>query len=277
MRHSQRSRFNNCPYAYSLEQQGLRKAEEGAESNDRSWGAAMHGALQFHYDKKPLDACVEEFERLYPEDMDPSNLAKTKENGRGILKLYTEYCVEMDKEWEVLGTEVEDDVEIENETGQLGHQLHIDLVARHRQSGSVYFWDHKFTEKALGRSFWHKYELDAQMTRYTEYIIQKYGSCGGCIVNAISARFLKRKNKYEEGPGLVVDMDRHIFNRTPDQIEFWKESERDWMRMMEFSKKESCYPRLLGTLCSWCEYWDLCIASADESVKEILYEIRSKT
>jgi hypothetical protein len=272
VRYSEKEAFNSCPYKYKLQQEGLVKQVEGSDAHDKNWGAAIHAGLMFHYQGKSWEEIEAAFRVEYPENLVEEDLAKTVESGLGTIKKYREFYANQDKNWEVLGTEEEGTVSIGGED----HDLHIDLVARNRQSGDIYLWDHKTTAKSASPQYWKGFELSGQLTRYCVYVKEKYGNCAGAIINNISVKFLKIKNKYGEGPGLVVNFERQLFNRSPQQIAFWRESDEDWMRQIKFSKENNCWPRALGKLCGWCEYYELCLASADEQIKELLYQFKEK-
>lgn len=270
MRYSEKEAFNACPYKYKLQQEGLKKIAEGTDAHDKNWGQGIHAGLDVHYQGKGWEEIVRAFKDSYPENLAEEDLAKTVESGLETLKRYREFYANQDKNWEVLGTEEAGQVTIGGED----HDLHIDLVARNRQSGDIYLWDHKTTSKPSSPTYWKGFELSGQLTRYCVYVKEKYGSCAGAIINNISVKYLKIRNKYGEGPGFVCGFERQLFSRTPAQIEFWRESDEQWMRMIEFSKRENCWPRALGKLCGWCEFYELCFASADEQIKELLYETK---
>lgn len=272
MRYSEKEAFNNCPYKYKLQQDGLTKQVEGSDAHDKNWGQGIHAGLKAHYDGKGWEEIRAEFLREYPESLNSDDLSKTSESGIECLDRYRRYYVGQDTNWEVLGTEEEGSVSIGGED----HDLHIDLVARNKQSGDIYLWDHKTTAKSASPTYWKGFELSGQLTRYCVYVKEKYGSCAGAIINNISVKHLKIKNKYGEGPGFVVNFERQLFNRSPQQVAFWRESDEAWMKQIQFSKENNCWPRALGKLCAWCEYYELCLASGDEQIKELLYQIKEK-
>ena len=272
MRYSEKESFNNCPYKYKLQQEGLTKQIEGSDAHDKNWGAAIHAGLQAHYLNKPWEEIERAFIAEYPENLSEEDMAKTRESGLECLKRYRQHFVQQDQNWEVLGTEEVGSVSIGGED----HDLHIDLVARNKQSGDIYLWDHKTTAKSASPTYWRGFELSGQLTRYCVYVLEKYGNCAGAIINNISVKHLKIKNKYGEGPGLVVSFERQLFNRSPQQIAFWRESDEQWMKQIQFSEATNNWPRALGKLCAWCEYYELCLASGDEQIKELLYQIKTK-
>lgn len=266
MRYSEIASFNNCPQQYKWRKDGLRKQDDTHESNDRIWGQAVHKGLESHYQGKDWNAVKASFLSLYPSDLKEDDRAKSVESGLKTLEAYITYYADQDKQWKVLGTEVEDTVQI----GDEDHGLHVDLVAMHIPSQSIYGWDHKTTGKQLNFTYWKKYELDAQVTRYTEFITQRYGGCAGFVINGIAVGHRLRAYKGEPA-GFWQKFERQVFNRTREQIEFWKDSDQKWMRIMEWCEKENVWPKNLGSLCSWCEFNALCLASGDEQIRELMY------
>lgn len=267
MRYSEKEAFNSCPQKFKWQQDGLKKEQDGRSVHHLNWGAAFHAGLEAHYKGASLAEVEEAFVALYPTNLDDSDPAKTRENGMETLRRYVGFYKEQDAVWEVLDTEHAGLIEI----GEEEHGLHIDLIARHRQTGEIYFWDHKTSAKEPSVTYWKSFEMSGQVSRYTDYVVQKFGSCAGCYINNVSVKFLKRKNVYGEGPGLIVKFERQLFNRTPEQLSWWRKSDEQWMKLMEFAKQSGVYPRALNTLCAWCEYYELCLASGDEQIKELLY------
>lgn len=272
MRYSEKEAFNGCPYKAKLQMEGLAKQIEGSDAHDKNWGAGIHSGLEAHYLGKGWDEVEAAFKRDYPVNLKPEDEAKSVVSGVECLKRYIAHHKTIDGAWEVLGTEEAGVISIGGED----HDLHIDLVARNKQSGDIYLWDHKTTAKPASPTYWRGFELSGQLTRYCVYVMEKYGSCAGAIINNISVKHLKIKNKYGEGPGLVVNFERQLFNRTPQQIAFWRESDEQWIKQIEFSKQTNNWPRALNKLCAWCEYYELCLASGDDQIKQLLYQTKMK-
>ena len=269
MRYSEKEAFNNCPYKYKLQHEGLAKQIEGSDAHDKNWGAGIHSGLEALYRSEGWDAVIGAFLQEYPANLDERDLSKTVESGKTTLEQYAKYYKEQDKNWEVLSTEEKGSVNIGGED----HDLHIDLVARNKQSGDIYLWDHKTTGKTASPTYWRGFELSGQLTRYCVYVIEKYGSCAGAIINNIAVGHRQRMYKGEPA-GFWCKFERQLFNRTPQQVKFWRESDEDWMWQIEQCKKADRWPKALGKLCAWCEYYELCLASGDEQIKELLYEVK---
>lgn len=301
MRYSEKEAFNHCPFKWSLQQEGLVKREDGGDANDKQFGAGIHRGLEFHYQGKPWSDVEKGFLSEFPALLKANEKVKTPENGLACLKGYIEYYREQDKNWEVIATEEVGTVEIAGEN----HDLHIDLIARNKQSGDIYFWDHKTSARMPS---WKTYEISDQITRYTDYVVSKYGHCAGCVINHIQVDFIdpkgdqKKSNTYLESmknpmsfyqfanksystyhkkdmtivSGFCAKFERQIFNRSKAQIEFWRESDEQWLQLMSFCKTHSLFPKALGKLCGWCEFYELCLASNDPQIRELLYEIKPK-
>ena len=270
MRYSEKEAFNSCPYKYKLQQDGLKKQVEGSDAHDKNWGAAIHNGLMLHYKGMDWNKVEIGFKELYPANLVEDDQAKTVESGIECLRRYIEYYKQQDQNWEVLGTEEEGSISIGGED----HDLHIDLVARNKQSGDIYLWDHKTTGKTASPTYWRGFELSGQLTRYCVYVIEKYGSCAGAIINNIAVGHRQRAYKGEPA-GYWCKFERQLFNRSPQQVRFWRESDEMWMKQIAFSKETDCWPRALNKMCAWCEYYELCLASADEQIKELLYETKN--
>lgn len=265
MRHSERGNFNSCPYKYHLQRIGLRRIEESSKEEDKNFGIAVHAGLKAHYDGKEWSEIFKVYQDLYPEK-EYKNKAKDFEGGKLLLMEYRDYWREQDKLWDIIGTEVEDQVEFNDEE----HDLHIDLLAKNRQTSEIWAWDHKTTDKTLGKGYWKKYELDAQITRYTKYIKDKYGSCGGFIINAMQVGHRQRVYKGEPA-GYYQNFERQPFSRNEAQIKFWMDSEKDWQALIEHCETMGTWPKHLSALCGWCEYYELCMSADNQAVRDTIY------
>jgi len=290
VRWSEQTTYDTCPFKYKLLFiDKLRKLTDGRESNDRVWGQAIHAALKTYYNPGgDVLAAKKAFLKVYPRDLNPTDKVKSVASGMATLENYHVNYADQDTNWKVLATEVEGSIEIacidcdgkgcvkDDSCGCKCHSdehgLHIDLIAENLQAGGIYFWDHKTSYKRPSPGMWDHYNLSSQLTRYSAYVEKEYGQCSGAYINSITVGYRSRVYKGQP-PGYWNHFERQLFNRTPDQIAFWKASDRDWMRLIEFSKKEDCWPKLLDKLCSWCEFNELCKTNDDPEIRKALYEV----
>ena len=300
--HSQIALYRSCPlrFFYRVDL-GLERRDAGMESHHLVYGAAMHAALAHLYQNKYFDACIDpaallreaqdEFLAAYPTQLDPLDRAKTRENGVKALEFYATHYAFEDLKWKVLQVEqVDYDAD--------DWQLHLDLVVE-SERGEVYGVDHKIVggkdSRYLPETFWRRYEIDSQVTQYTDQIRKKYGRCDGFYINAIAMRSLKRESgkdggSYAEysalndnGEILKVRLGRQMFSRTPEQIEQeWASVEQAKDAITEARAKMSAYNatshRAYGfnsSSCTYCEYRPVCAAGwsweRDRELIEIQY------
>lgn len=265
--YSKLNAFKQCPQRYKYEYvEGLKKVEWQKEENARSWGSGVDEGLNELYLSKDLSKAVLAFKKVYTADLDEEDLARTQESGVECLKEYYAQYKEQDKNWKVLGIQIKDTFELEG----IEFVVKLDLVMENLQGGGIYFWDNKTTTSKAGFKDNTSYELNEQFTAYTWYIMQKYGQCSGGLLNKITAGH--RKNKYKGEPaGLHFKFERVIFNRTSDQIEYWKKNVQVWKNKIEQAERENVYGLNEGKLCSWCSFKELCITCDDEQIKQTLY------
>lgn len=268
MRWSTISNFNSCPFKKHLQDKGWVKQEDGEESVAKNFGIAVHSALEAHYKGGEVSEVIKAFDAQFPTDISEKK-EYSREAGHLLLKNYIEWYKEQDKDWRVIATELKGDVE--TLTGN--HELHIDLVAEHLPSGSIYFWDHKTTTKSFSPFYWKKFEIDSQMSRYTKYVKDKFGSCAGALINGIAFGYRSRKYK-DEPTGYWQKFERQIFNRTDEVLKMWLESDEQWEKMIGWAEKEQCYPKALGSICGYCQFYPYCMSGCEEGVLQALYQLK---
>ena len=251
--HSTTSNFNQCPTYYKYDKVDcLERAEPpGAAANDLQWGVAIHAGLSAHYNGGDLRMVQDAFLKAYCEDLDASDVVKTREGGLRTLEAYVEWYRERDSLWEILYVEKGD-----AESAADRDSLRIDIVARHKTSGSIYFWDHKTTKK-LG---WEeeKYAIDGQVSRYTLYVREKFGDCAGAIINSICPMFRQRRWK-DRPAGWDVQFSRsQPIIQSVEQLDQWRRSQLAWESMVDWCKETGTWPKHLGWKCSRCQFFELC-------------------
>jgi hypothetical protein len=281
------SDFRSCPLRYYLRHvEGLQLRDAASNSHHLAWGAAFHSGLehlyQYSYQNVPversglddpradraqvLEQAQDEFVIGYPTQLDPMDKVKTQDNGIRALELYVRRWAEEDRKWKVL--EVEGPGQLVNATNIGIGELHTDLIVENLEHGGIYVVDHKTTGKQLGPWYWDQYNPNSQITYYIDYCQEKYGSCEGFIINAVSLQWRDEKKSngannvewfspsdpdmpwlayshheerpYKGGPlgkagprmcawGLQVNFERQVFNRTKGQIEQERRSTKSWI------------------------------------------------
>lgn len=268
MNYSQIACFQQCPrrYQYSYVEL-LQKIEEGKAEKDRNWGRGIHAGLAMHYTGKDWDVIQGAFQKEYPVTLDPDDLAKSVESGLSTLELYRNYYKEQDKNWKVLEVEVKDKFVF----NEVEFTVVLDLIAENLQGGGIYFWDHKTSGRTPTFNYWKQYELSAQLSDYTNYVVSKYGQCSGAIINNISVGHRKRAYKGEPA-GFWAKFERQIFNRTKAMLEARKEDVVLWKKLIENAERDKSFPLHYGQGCTYCSFYELCLACGDEQIKELMYE-----
>ena len=267
---SQVNTYKHCPrqYGYKYVDQ-LRKVREGIEGHDAGFGSKVHKALERYYGGIDQAEILAKFKDEYGEQLNLTDMAKTKDNGVLLLTQYFNYAKSLDAQFEVLSVEVSDTFEFV--TG-IPYTVKIDLVIKNKATGEVYAMDHKTTGKGLDYSYWQEFEVSSAITAYTDYCIRKYGQCSGVIINAIKCGFRQRAYRGEPA-GFHYDFQRQVFNRTKEQISFWEKDTVKWMEWIEESKESGVFPLHQSKMtCGYCQYKELCISCNDEQVREVMYE-----
>lgn len=288
--HSSIATFRSCPLKYKFRYvDGLEPRDAASNAHHLVFGSAGHAGLEHIYlvqkhdqeinsrfshshDDPAVLSCTQGiFATAYPAQLDPTDRAKTQENGVLMLAQYVHRWREEDRNWRVLSVET---LDLESETGL--DALKLDLVVENIEHGGIYGVDHKITGKALGPWFWDRFNPNSQITSYIDHVQEKYGSCEGFIINGISLQWLDEKksndannvkwfslddparpwlaySRYEERPyrggplgkagprmcawGLTVAFERMMFNRSRDQVRQERESTRYWIDRMEGAER----------------------------------------
>jgi len=282
--HSMLSDFKACPLRYYLRHvEGLQLRDAASNSHHLIWGTAFHLGLEWFYSalrdtgSYNGEQCVKygqgAFASMYPIQLDPTDKVKTQENGVRALQLYVNRWAEEDRKWRVL--EVEGPGQLVEATNIGIGELHTDLIVENLEHGGIYVIDHKTTGKQLGPWYWDQFNPNSQVTYYIDYAEQRFGSCEGFIINAISLQWRDEFKKdgannvawfnpddpekpwlaysnykqrdYRGGPlgkkgprmcawGLTVNFERQVFNRTREQIKQERESTAYWIRSVEHNE-----------------------------------------
>ena len=273
MRWSEKETYNQCPYKYKLTYiDKLQKIEQLETSQHHlRWGQAIDEGLTRHFLGKPWSDIETGFLEYYPKNLDEKDEAKTVEHGLQALKNYIQFYKAEDEKWDMVAIHPEGFVEEHDSI------LHPDAIRKLRITGEIYGWDYKTTGKDTTGNYWKNFEISDQVSRYSSWIEKEYGQCSGFYIDSLSVKFLKRKNKYGDGPGFLSNFQRQVFNRSKDQIAYAWNSDSDWTTLKKFSIENNVWPKSLSSRCPWCEFYELCLSSSDEQIKEILYQTKKET
>ena len=265
---TQLNAFLACPERYRLRyREQIRRIKEEDVSLPLRWGQAFHAALATHYTKGSDEESYDAFKKDYMREVPKNEALYTQENGIECLKQYLPYARQQHKRWKVL--QVEPVVELQLNPS-LTWFIKPDLIMQ--DDGGIWAVEHKTTRKPLIDSYWRQFEPNLQLTGQAAYVQEQYGQCAGIRVNAINIGYRKRAYR-GEAPGFHCEFSYNIFNRTPRQVEDWKENVGQAVSKLE---REITYSRPQWVKneasCTYCEFRDLCISTGDEQVKEALYE-----
>jgi hypothetical protein len=275
--HSRLEAFRTCPLKYSLRyQHHLHRIadQSGRGEHHLLFGAAGHEGLYVWYTQRDIEAAVAAFKAAYPVQLDPSDRAKTQENGEAALRAYVARWAEEDSRYKVL--------EAERYTLMEGNEWsqHLDLVMKDRGLGGVYAWDHKFTKKSIVGSgaydYWAKFSPNSQVTGYIDYVTERYGECSGFTVNAISLGYNSRASKLHAA-GPWVDFARMTFDRQAKTLRRNRIERQWWIQQIEQAAATDRWPQNTDS-CGYCTFRAICEAEyqwpQDREVILDMYEQR---
>ena len=268
--HSYLSTFRDCPlrcrFQYELR---LRKREEEASEHHLRYGRAGHLGLQQIYLGNGLQAAQEVFLCEYSTQLDPNDLAKTRANGVAMLEQYVERWKDEDRKWEVLEVEGWDQAED-------GFVTKLDLIARNRETDEVFGWDHKIVggrHKYLSYEYWGQFEPNSQINEYVRRLLERYGSCGGFVINAIGMNHTTRASK--NGPaGFHPRYERQVFNPSPETLKAEVANRAYYIQQVEMARATGAWGYNTNS-CYNCAYKPICAAGwsweNDQELIEIQY------
>src|SRR3990167_5464890 len=260
------STFQCCPERFRLRYvASLRKIKEDAYEAPTKFGQALHIALAEYYKGHTIQEAQEAFLVAYPEAIDPMDLARTPPHGVITLGQYADYYALQDQQWKIQAVEITDKVEL---APGVEWEVKLDLIVE--TQGGIWGVDHKSTSKPFTEQYWRQYEPNSQLSGYTYYLQQQYGQCSGMIINGIQVGYRKRAYKGEEA-GFHCSFQRQIFNRTPRQLEDWREYTLLSLARLEATKQSGAWEKN-ETQCVFCEYNELCRSCNDDQISELLYE-----
>lgn len=267
------SQFSKCPMSYYLQYiLQLKKKYIDDSNQSKQFGDYFHKFVESQLKKTSFT--LEGYEA--PEDL-PQYSKKALET---FCKTYIDKYSMEDKEYELLNIE---DV-FEFDLGGYPFKVKCDAVIGHR--GNIYGLELK-TTKSISYNYFSKYFLNSQISAQCYAIKQKYGQCSGILLRVGETKVLKRKPTGDyDSVTLVEDgyvtskFTSDFINRNNRELEDWSQNTVQWITAIENSNQAKFYPKATGswggTICSTCEYRDLCKVSKgleiDEEIKDVLYE-----
>lgn len=270
---SQLQCFKDCQFRYWLKYGlGYKKLTTGEESHDANFGSAIHAGLEAYYNKLEWASVQSAFTKLYPDQLQQDDLAKTQANGVTILQAYIDHYKEQDKRFKVLACEETDTFEI---APGVRYKVKIDLIVENLEQGGIYVMDHKTTGKSLDYRYWGQFEPNSQLTGYVAYAKFRFGACSGAYINGIRLGYRSRAYKGEPA-GFYYEFQRQLFNRNQVQIDNWRKDVLLWVSQLAQAKGAG-YGKNTSQ-CTYCTYNPICKAEwnpldeADRDCIEIQYE-----
>jgi len=275
---SQLAQFQKCPMSYYLQYvKGFRKSIIDDSNAAMYFGSAVHSFLETLFLGKSLQPRTLAEAYVQPEDL-PQYSLKALEF---VCQKYVEKYKLEDAKFEVLEVEKTSYIDI----GKHKFIVKKDGVIKHNDN--IFGLEHK-TTKSISYNYFSKFFLNSQISAQVQSTIQDYGQCNGILLNAIECKLLKRKptssayDGFMEVPeGFVtVKFQRDYINRTPHEIQDWREQTKQWIDLIEYTRKNDLWLKSTGSwsgiICSSCEYKELCKVSRglelDESITDCLYE-----
>ena len=270
--------FKDCPLKYRfIHVVGLCRIEDESSEHHRAFGKAFHAGLEVVYNAQraiaglydvvgpvavegikaaTLDKAKAAFIAAYPRQLDESDNAKTQASGLAAIESYYEtYAAEDRSRWKILSVEAA-------ESYDSGYVVHMDMVAEDLTYGGIYGFDWKTTKKSLTYDYFGKFEPSSQITRYVDYIRDRYGSCEGFYIRATQFGYRSRMYKGEPA-GFYCKHEQQLFNVNDAQIEIEKGSALYWQRRIEESTvwDKQGFDFAWGTNtdhCPFCQFKPIC-------------------
>lgn len=246
---SQLQTYKNCPLQWRFYWDlGLRRVDDEVGDHHLRYGAAFDKGLQAYYRGQSWSEIKEAFLNAYPTQLDPSDAAKTRENGVIALASYVKRWHQEDKRWQILEVNTRKDDELAS--------VQIDLVVRDKEQGGIWLVDHKTTGSYLNYRYWERFQPNTQITYYLDTARSVYGEIEGFIINAISFRYRERAYKGEPA-GFWCNFERQVFNRNESQLAYERLSRADWIYDLERSRENGFF-RTNTDACYRCQFKSIC-------------------
>lgn len=262
--------YRLCPLRFRLAYEERLTPLQPESRHDMDFGNAWDAGLTAWYRDGDASKALDAFAAAYPQTKYPAMLplnsqGKTFTNGLEGLASYIKRWQEEDAHWTVLSLQEKDTNDANDRI------LKLDLVIRDDRDGQVYGIDNKTTGSYLDNKYWARYEPNSQVRMYADRLNERYGDCGGFIINA--ANFKHRSKAYtpRQGPDKGVQQPagdwhsfaRMTFNPNENAIGLERESSAYWVGRIEADRAsgvwgyndQSCH--VYGRE---CEFYAICNA-----------------
>ena len=271
---SQVTTYQKCPFSYYLQYVlGLKKNVLDDSNSSMHFGSAVHEFLESFYSKKKFN--INEYEE--PEGMPQYS----RESLKFVCDTYISKFEEKDSNLDIKECEKVSECDLG------GYKFIVKKDGVFEQNGNVFGLEHK-TTKSISYNYFDKFFNNSQISAQCYTTQQDYGQCSGILLNAIEVKLLKRKptakgydgwREVEDG-FVTCRINREYINRTPDEVEQWKNNTTGWIGLIEKNKEDNKWLRSDGLwggiICSSCTYKELCKVSVgielDESIADLMYD-----
>jgi hypothetical protein len=181
--------------------------------------------------------------------------------------IFTEFIEEYKRQYKDKYVVIEVETPHKFKLGDHDFVVKKDLVVEEQVNIKVI--EHKVTSN-ISMTYFDKYAFSSQIDAQTYSTQLKYGVKPEVIVNVIEIKELKRKptaDKYNfvkecDGGWLTFQFIRHPVSRTDEEIQQWIKDSIQWMRHIEWSKKNNNWIKasacMGGLNCAMCEHGTLC-------------------
>lgn len=255
--YSQLQTWNRCHFSWYLNYD-----QKWATVETKSYfieGNIFHDLVMVYYKNIPLtdhDSCVRLVKQRVGEyrnaaASDPAKLQLVANMAR-VVKNYLEFARHEDMKWDILDAEKHFDILLKTPKGREFYlQGYIDILAREKETGRLYVWDHKTYSKTP----WSEtmVMMDSQIFSYVAALRLMNIPIFGLIVNQV--------NKYEyKDP----QMDEKLFKRAPaiptDQELYGKlHAFTEAVDELLDCQESGVYRRNLHKDCASCFYQEPCL------------------
>jgi len=285
--------IQQCPMLYYLQYElGLVRRDKSYV--DLDFGDYTHRFLRAYSSGEPvvIPDIWSSFEDVIDEEI------KTKQNGIRLCEAYHQEYKNKDKN--LVFKEIEDVHYFDLN----GINMCVKRDAVVESQGNIYAFESKTTRSWVGNVI-NSFFINSQASIQTYSTELKYGHCSGVILNILQVKHTTKPALFQpDAPeiklysnvefkyskyykqemaycsGFNCKLERTVIDRTPQEIEDWKQNVRYWINIILHNRIINEWPKAdAGRVCSafsGCPYRELCKTSIgmnlDEAIMETLYE-----